>query len=243
MPSSPDRIETLATEVAELRRQLAGLQAAKARRNRWLIAGALLVGGTAFASTLTDGLYVFAPNTPALASEINANFNQLRTWMRNKVGMDLNSADIVGPGNISAAGAMSAASWSGPLNAAGNVSVGANGTTLSVTGSVSMMGASAALTYGQVYLAGTDGFVFATLQTQSNCDQGPAYIQGFAGPTSGSLALRGEDSVHGGCINVDYATPYGSFMMPVRKGEYYSVGIMGNGGTYNYAASFIPFGK
>lgn len=236
------QIETVAEELAQLKAEVAELKAAKTRRHRWLVAAVILAGTAAFASTLTDGLYVFAPDTPALATEVNANFNQLRTWMRNKVGMDLNSSNILAPGNISATGTMSAASWSGPLSAPGNVSVGGAGTTFNVTGSVSMMAAPGGLNFGQIYTAGTDGFVVATVSTSSQCDQGPAYIQGFAGP-GGALALRGQASIHGGCANVDYSTPNGSFTMPVRKGEQYSMGIQGNGGVYNLAAVFIPLGK
>src|SRR3954468_6510170 len=152
------QIENIAAQLAELRAEVAELKATKTRRHRWLVAAVLLFGTVAFASTLTDGLYVFAPNTPALASELNANFNQLRTWMRNKVGMDLNSTDIVGPGNISATGTMSAASWNGTLNAPGNVNLGGTSTTLNVTGSVSMMAGPGGLNFGQIYTAGTDGF-------------------------------------------------------------------------------------
>lgn len=42
---------------------------------------AALIGGAAWAQLVT-----FTPDTPALASQVNANFNQLRVWLEQKVG-------------------------------------------------------------------------------------------------------------------------------------------------------------
>ena len=53
------------------------------RKSRWARWGLLtaLVASAAFAQ-----LVVFQPDTPALASQVNANFTQLKTWLEAKVG-------------------------------------------------------------------------------------------------------------------------------------------------------------
>jgi hypothetical protein len=108
-------------QLDELRREVAELRARRRTQARWAVV-TVLVASAAWASTRTDGLWVFDPDAPAQASEVNDNFSQVRTWLRNKVGTDLNSGNVAVPGNLSVGGSVSF----------GNLSVG----TLAVTGSV-----------------------------------------------------------------------------------------------------------
>jgi hypothetical protein len=74
-------LETLAAEVAELRSQLAQANARRTRRHRALIA-AIVIGASAAYAQLVS----FAPNTPASAADVNANFALLKSWIEAKVG-------------------------------------------------------------------------------------------------------------------------------------------------------------
>lgn len=248
------QLEEVLAELSQLRAEVAALKAPPTpRKTRWVVAMTVAAVSTAaFASTLTDGLYVFGANEPAVASEVNANFSQLRTWLRNKVGADLNSTSIATPGgisaganisatgNITATGTVTGSSWSGAFTAANNVTLGNGASTLNLFGTTAAFGTAVAVTLGTTNTATSDGFVVATITSNSNCDPGPASIIGSAGP---GLAVRAQDSVHGGCLNVDYPTARGGFTMPVRKGEQYSVALAGNGGSYSTTASFIPIGR
>ena len=66
-------------------------------RFRWVLAASALVATAAFAQ-----LVVFQPDSPALATQVNGNFTQLRTWLENKVGpvgsatATLSDADVTG---------------------------------------------------------------------------------------------------------------------------------------------------
>lgn len=64
-------------------RTAAGVAAAtrRPRLGRWAILGAVVFTTAAFAQLVT-----FQPNAPALASEVNGNFTQLKTWLEAKVG-------------------------------------------------------------------------------------------------------------------------------------------------------------
>ena len=71
-------LEALRTEVRELRAQV---DAPRRRRTRLFVAAALLTASVAFAQLVT-----FSADQPAIASEVNGNFTQLRTWLETKVG-------------------------------------------------------------------------------------------------------------------------------------------------------------
>ncbi|MDP2272890.1 MAG: hypothetical protein Q8N23_27080 [Archangium sp.] len=91
-----DRLSTdLSEELAELRARLASLEAertASRGRVRWAGAAvviAALIGTAASAANgaCPNGLpFCFNSNTPALASEVNTNFSQLKEWLESKVG-------------------------------------------------------------------------------------------------------------------------------------------------------------
>lgn len=73
---------------------LAGMRAAsggqvatrRLRLGRWGFVGAMVLASVAFAQLVT-----FTANAPALASDVNANFNQLKTWLETKVGSVANA--------------------------------------------------------------------------------------------------------------------------------------------------------
>ncbi|MBL8939212.1 MAG: hypothetical protein JNM69_31920 [Archangium sp.] len=83
----------------------------RSSKKRWLgaIAGVALVlltprvmaAGTC-AQTLPAPLVTFCADEPALASDVNGNFQQLVTWLQQKVG-SVGTADLTTTGNINAA--------------------------------------------------------------------------------------------------------------------------------------------
>lgn len=91
---------------------------------RWLVAAAMVVAGLSFAQLTT-----FTADTPALATEVNGNFNQLRTWLEQKVGT-VNSANVAITGT---------STFAGPAAFQGGASVGGglSANSLVVSGAVS----------------------------------------------------------------------------------------------------------
>lgn len=96
----------LSVELAEMRARLAALeseQTSARRRVRWGGAAAVvaaLVGTAASAANgaCPNGLpFCFSVDTPALASEVNTNFMQLKEWLESKVGA-VGSAVKIPPG-------------------------------------------------------------------------------------------------------------------------------------------------
>lgn len=76
MPIEPDELSLLREEVRALRRRVDGPR-------RWLGIGAALVLISSFAWAQ---LIPFTADTPARATEVNSNFQQLKTWLEQKVG-------------------------------------------------------------------------------------------------------------------------------------------------------------
>ncbi|MBM4781134.1 MAG: hypothetical protein GQE15_25870 [Archangiaceae bacterium] len=73
--------QSLREELEALRVRLAELERRRSHRNAGLVVALVLVAGTAWGQ-----LVVFSPDTPAKASEVNQNFDQLKTWLEQKVG-------------------------------------------------------------------------------------------------------------------------------------------------------------
>ena len=69
-------------------------------RFRWPLVVGLLIASAAFAQLTT-----FQPDAPALASQVNGNFNQLKLWLEQKVG-------AVGTANVTTTGSLTAGSVS-----------------------------------------------------------------------------------------------------------------------------------
>lgn len=90
MPSKPD----VAEELAQLRAEVRALQQRVDLRRRWGALGVLVALSSTFAFAQ---LVTFTPNSPALASDVNGNFTQLKTWLEQKVG-------TAGTASISATG-------------------------------------------------------------------------------------------------------------------------------------------
>ena len=98
-------------EVREWRRMMADgltLQPRRRRTARWVIFAAvvaallgstLAVGQSTCTQTLPAPLTTFCPNSPALASQANANFQQLVNWSRQKLGTE-GDANINNTGGI-----------------------------------------------------------------------------------------------------------------------------------------------
>jgi hypothetical protein len=73
--------QSLRDEVERLRARVTELERQRRVRTVGLVAALVLVSGSAWAQ-----LIPFAPDTPAMASEVNQNFNLLKQWIEQKVG-------------------------------------------------------------------------------------------------------------------------------------------------------------
>ena len=124
---SQRNVDELANEVEQLKQRLVLLERRKRLRARWLAVMVLAAGSVAFAQ-----LTVFTPDTPALASEVNGNFNQLKTWLEQKVGP-------VGTAAVTVTGQTTLANTTivGTTHLTGPTTI--NGQT-TITGSVSLSG-------------------------------------------------------------------------------------------------------
>lgn len=78
---SDPRLDDVLREVEVLKQRLAEVEHARRLRFRWLIAGVFVAATGAFAQ-----LTVFTADSPALATQVNGNFNQLKTWLEQKIG-------------------------------------------------------------------------------------------------------------------------------------------------------------
>ncbi len=116
--SQPEPTADVLKELAALRARLGELEHAQAqrrvaRRRAWVALTSVCVaglGGVAFAASppCTNGIpFCFQANSPALATEMNTNFAQLKTWLEAKTGGTGTAAapsrDISTPGNITGA--------------------------------------------------------------------------------------------------------------------------------------------
>lgn len=89
---SDARLEDVLREVAVLKQRVVELEGRRRVRARWLAAAVVVVASAAFGQ-----LTVFTADSPAIASEVNGNFNQLKTWLEQKVG-------TVGSANVNVTG-------------------------------------------------------------------------------------------------------------------------------------------
>ena len=77
----PSTEQSLRAELHALRARLGELERRRSRRTAAFFVAFVLVAGTAWGQ-----LVVFSPDTPARASEVNQNFDQLKQWLEQKVG-------------------------------------------------------------------------------------------------------------------------------------------------------------
>ncbi|MBL8950976.1 MAG: hypothetical protein JNK82_09385 [Myxococcaceae bacterium] len=114
-----------ATVEADRARLVSGLTGAverQAGRRRWHGAAALvaLVGAAIVAPSVASAqLTTFTPGAPAMASAVNGNFQQLKTWLEQKVGP-------AGTNDITTTGTLTAGSTTvnGTLTASGGIITG-----------------------------------------------------------------------------------------------------------------------
>jgi len=122
------------------------------------------------------------------------------------------------------------------LTESGNVGIGTRSpqATLDVRGTVKAFGAWQARAADTVYQAPTDGFVIVTLRAdRGNGTEVIGYTDGANPPTT-----------RRGCASGDYldtGAVYGSFNMPVRKGDYYR--IVNSGGAVDLTFDWLPLGQ
>ena len=81
----------------------------------------MLIASVAFAQLTT-----FQPDAPALASQVNGNFNQLKLWLEQKVG-------AVGTANVTTTGSLTAGSVSAGSMSATSLAVATTVTAGAVT--------------------------------------------------------------------------------------------------------------
>ena len=158
----------------------------QAPRRRWragavlgvvLIAAGLVVPSSAWAQLVT-----FSANTPAIATQVNGNFQQLRTWLEQKVG-PVGTDNITTSGTIVSAGAITAPSLSvGTAAVSGNSTIGG---TLTTTGQIIANGG---ITGSNVVVNGVNIRPKALNNGTTNCD---SYCNGsFLGFTGSCLGAK-----------------------------------------------------
>lgn len=133
-------LEAVLAELALVKRRLCDLElknAAASPRStrRWVGLGLLagLVGSVALAANgnCPNGMpFCFAPDSPALASDINMNFAQLKEWLEQKVGTTgTSSVTVTGPMRVQVGGTNNAAASVGkPLFLSAAMSDGTSNT-------------------------------------------------------------------------------------------------------------------
>lgn len=121
MPPTETEFEALRHELRLTQERLAALERARQRRGRWgFLALIAVVSATAFGQHLV----AFSPNTPALATDVNNNFQALKTWLEAKVGPVGDPLSLPNPlpaTTVGGASIFSAGSVKGPAIATGTV--------------------------------------------------------------------------------------------------------------------------
>ncbi len=124
----------------------------------------------------------------------------------------------------------------------GNVGIGTThpDATLEVNGTMKVFGEwQDDLTYDTIYQAGTDGFVSALIYGQVSGAIGQ--IIGYTDSMTSPATIRGYASIDYG--SGSSLIPYNSFLMPVKKGEYWKVYFHENLSNYcGLTISWIPLG-
>jgi hypothetical protein len=145
-PSSPDSTDQLTARLERVEAELASTRRRAALTRRFVLVAIACVAtvlsiGKALAANgnCPNGLPVcFASNTPALASDVNWNFAQLKEWLETKVGPVTSSivtAGTVSATTVSATTVTTSAVQTGTLSVTGTqtvagLSVGATGLTV-----------------------------------------------------------------------------------------------------------------
>jgi hypothetical protein len=236
-------------ESAWLRGRLLAQRGSRSRRVWWLVAGLAFAFVVFKAGVLwskpedcAEGLVCFAEKTPAKAAEVNQNFKKLHDWVVAKVGAVGTAGISVGSANITDVKSESI-TVGGPLKLSGT-------SDLSVLGTVGMFGPSLDRSSSpeQISQAKTDGLVLVFITAAGTSGpggdgcSGSVKAKGHVGPSQeGPYEVRGAGSAHIGCYNLDWDTPYDTFLMPVRKGEWYKVEKVA-GSPQNTKVTFIPLG-
>lgn len=221
---------------------LRGLEA-RPRRSRALpalaAAGLLVVGvlatrafaGTC-ASTLPAPLVTLCQNEPALASELNGNFNQLVTWVQQKVGTVGTAGITTTSINASSISTNSVSTnsltASGGANISGSVTIGGN---LTVQGT-SFGAYSGGLSNDTTYTAATDGFVVGYFYGNTNGSR--CYFHGLVDGT-----IRSTGGLHY-FTNSDVYVNDDNLTFPVRRGSSWRVNLYNTSGSCNVNIAWVP---
>ena len=173
------------------------------------------------AQTLPAPLSTMCSDEPATANDVNANFGQVVRWVEEKTGP-------VGDGGI----VTNALRVNGALTASGATTVGS----LTVNGNLrvngSALGAYAGAAVGTDIVAGTDGFVVASLVGDVNGARG--HMQGLVNGT-----VRARSSTHF-FSNSDVYVNEASFTMPVQRGATWRVNKTDTSGTCTVTLTWVP---
>ncbi|MGB4206050.1 MAG: hypothetical protein WBJ84_10595 [Bacteroidales bacterium] len=127
-------------------------------------------------------------------------------------------------------------------NNSGNVGIGVTNpqTKLHVSGTVDMFGPWEVKTQGTTYRAETDGFVVAGAVVAPASSDVNALLTGYTDSSGNPTTARGLASVRR--FGEGTQSQQQSFMMPVRKGDYWKVDWIVYSGNANFMIYWIPLG-
>jgi hypothetical protein len=189
-----------------------------------LVADSVQVNGDVLADG-TVSANVLSANSAAINGALTANSAAING------ALSANSAAL--------SGAVSATS----VTVTGSTTLGATNSTLTVNGTVAAFGADTDLAINTFLTAPTDGLVVAQVQALTTVFCTNLTIFGDAGATAATMERRGQTTVQPGCPERDTPTEFGSFTMPVRKGEVYKWNRLSGSGRGTFTAKFYPLGR
>jgi hypothetical protein len=195
--------------VEGMRAGAAGRSGARRLNPRWAVA-AIVLGSVAFAQLTT-----FTANSPAVASQVNANFTQLKTWLEQKVGVAgtaavtiTGGATITGATNITGATAVT-----GTLSTSGALSPERINFPYAPWGAVQGAGGASIVNenagYKALMLAGNNaaGGVRKIQLYDDVYVEGELTVKGFSGPAYEMECAEGESGInYGYCCRLNKKT-------------------------------------
>jgi hypothetical protein len=228
MPKSEDanELETLRDRMAamEERERARSIRLRRSLLFVFLVGAFVSVGSLAANGNCPNGLpYCFVAGTPALSSQVNTNFAQLKEWLEAKTGA------------VDGGTTLSNVTVAGDLNVSGGLRVSGSSFGAYQTGPQPDGGTFAT---GTTYVASTDGFVVSHMVTNLNGAQcvSNCVIDGV---------MRAQTTVQyntGAFLEVSD----GSFTCPVKKGSSWRIDYINAPGQTSLSClfdiSWVPFG-